>query len=58
MLSVMPSPEVAARIKPVDRAGGVVPDQPAQAGLVEFAVAKRRDERQPQALQSALQIGC
>ena len=29
----------------------VVPDQPAQRCLVEFAVTKRRDERQPQALQ-------
>src|SRR6478609_10820960 len=33
-----------------------MPDQPAQRGLVEFAVAKRRDEGQPQALQQALQI--
>ena len=28
-----------------------MPDQPAQRGFVEFAVAKRRDQRQPQALQ-------
>ena len=35
----------------VDRAGGIVPDQPAQRRLVEFAVAERRDERQPEALQ-------
>ena len=40
----------------VDRAAGIVPDQPAQRRLVEFAVAKRRDERQPQALQAACEI--
>ncbi len=37
----------------VDGAVRVVPDQPAQRRLVELAVAKRRDERQPQALQLA-----
>ena len=42
--------------QPVDRAGGVVADQPPQRGLVEFAVAKRRHQRQPQALQQVSSI--
>ena len=56
--SDMPSPEVAARINPSTGPLRIVPDQPAQTRLVEFAVAKRRDQRQPQALQLVLQIGC
>ena len=35
----------------VDRAAGVVSHQPAQRCFVEFAVAERRDQRQPKALQ-------
>jgi hypothetical protein len=35
----------------VDRSLRVMPHQPPQRRLVEFAVAKRRHQRQPQALQ-------
>jgi hypothetical protein len=32
-------------------------DQPAQRGLIDRAIAKRRDQRQPQALQLVSQAG-
>jgi hypothetical protein len=40
----------------VDRAVRIVPHQPAQRCFIEFAIAKRRDQRQPEAAQSALKV--
>ena len=56
MPSVMPSPEVAARIRPSTGPVGIMPDQPPQRGFVELAVAERRHQRQPEAAELFSQV--
>src|SRR6267154_2888280 len=41
----------------IDGKIGIMPRQPAQRRLVELALAKRRDQRQPEAMQGKLKIG-
>src|SRR3982074_1714812 len=41
----------------IDGKIGIMPRQPAQRRLVELAIAKRRDQRQPEAMQGKLKIG-
>ena len=43
--------------QPVDGPCKIVPHQPSQRGLIERAIAERRDQRQPQAMQVRSEIG-